>query len=281
LKLVHDGDRAVEIYHGDGLLLRYVYRPETAANEAPRPYVHPLRTLGGAVLTCFRPNDHPWHHGLSFTINQLDETNFWGGPSYRVNDGYQWRDDHGIQEHADWQELSAEELRHRIHWRGGPSRELVLEEIRSLKIDVVSKGAWMLSWNASLRNITGRTLSLGNCHSRNGLIGSHYTGLQFRGARDLLDEHGDARIGIVTENDLAGEAAVHGTTARWMEWNVQKDESLLRANVRFTNNTGPLHWFVRRKNPLAVFSFQFDRDHLLEPGAELVVDHSLTFTDVS
>ena len=42
-----------------------------------RPHLHPVRTPGGAVLTRDAPDDHPWHHGLWFTIKFVDEDNFW------------------------------------------------------------------------------------------------------------------------------------------------------------------------------------------------------------
>lgn len=42
-----------------------------------RPFVHPLRTPAGHVLTRNAPEDHPWHHGLWFTIKFVNEENFW------------------------------------------------------------------------------------------------------------------------------------------------------------------------------------------------------------
>lgn len=42
-----------------------------------RPYVHPLRTPAGHVLTRNQPDDHPWHHGLWFTVKYIDGDNFW------------------------------------------------------------------------------------------------------------------------------------------------------------------------------------------------------------
>lgn len=279
LKLILDGDRAVEIHHERGLLLRYVYRPDTAVDESSRPYAHPVRTLAGEVLTNFRPNDHRWHHGLNFTVNCVSGHNFWGGGTYRPPDGYQMRGDHGTQRHIDWVELGANHLAHLLDWRVGERGELLLQEKRALTIRLRSPQAWQLHWAATLRNVSGRTLELGQYHSRDGLAGSHYTGLQFRGARDLLDEHGDPAIGIFAEGGLNGEAAVHGAASPWMEWRGQKDGSQRRVNVRFANNTGPLHWFVRRRNPLAAFPFQYERDLPLAPGATLNLDHTLTFTD--
>lgn len=280
-KLVPDGDRAVEIHRaGGGRLLRYVFRPDTPLDEASRPYAHPVCTLAGEVLTNFRPNDHRWHHGLSFTINRVAGHNFWGGGTYQRADGYQWRQDHGTQQHTGWLEQGANYLAHTLDWRVGEAGEVLLQEKRTLTFRLVSPAAWSLQWTATLTNVAGRPLALGHYHSQEGLTGSHYSGLQFRGARDLLDEHGDATIGIFAEGERSGEAAVHGAAARWMEWRGQKDATQRRVTIRFANAAGPLHWFVRRANPLAALPFQYEHDLTLAPGAPLALDHTLTFSDL-
>ncbi|MFN8038670.1 MAG: DUF6807 family protein [Acidimicrobiales bacterium] len=45
--------------------------------DRPRPFVHPVRTPAGHVLTVDAPADHPWHHALWFTIKLVDGDNFW------------------------------------------------------------------------------------------------------------------------------------------------------------------------------------------------------------
>src|SRR6185369_6662053 len=42
-----------------------------------RPFIHPLRTPAGHVLTRNAPDDHPWHHALWFAIKYVDGENFW------------------------------------------------------------------------------------------------------------------------------------------------------------------------------------------------------------
>lgn len=280
LKLVMDGDRAVEIHRaGGGLLLRYVFRPDTAPDESTRPYAHPVGTLAGEVLTNFRPNDHRWHHGLSFTITCVSGINFWGGGTYRKADGYQMRTDHGTQLHTGRMEQGADHLAHTLDWRVGATGELLLQEQRRLTFAVVSPQAWSLRWTAALRNVSGRKLELGHYQSNQGLAGSHYSGLQFRGARELLDDHLDPTIGVFAEGGLSGEATVHGAAVHWMEWRGQKDTSLRRVAVHFASHTGPFHCFVRRNYPLAALPFQYERDLPLAAGATLNVDHTLTFTD--
>jgi hypothetical protein len=56
---------------------------------------------------------------------------------------------------------------------------------------VLSPTAWSLRWTRRAHkhvSAAARWRSA-NPHSTHGLAGSHYAGLQFRGARDLLDDH--------------------------------------------------------------------------------------------
>lgn len=283
LRLQHDLGRAVTLFAGDGLLCRYVYAPETAANESPKPYFHPVNSLDGDTLTNFRPNDHPWHHGLSLTIDNASGTNFWGGPTCERGDGYKWRDDHGSQNHLAWTRLESSSttatLAHALEWRR--LSEVFFREKRTLDIAVDRAArSWSLRWRSQLTNATNRTLSLGNPHSHGGMAGSHYTGLQFRAARELLDDHLDPTIKVIAEGGLEGIPAVHGAATRWMEWHGQFDETLNRVIIRFENSPGPLHWFVRRNYPLAAFPFQFDQNLELATGVTLELDHTLTFTSL-
>jgi hypothetical protein len=280
LELISDGDNAVEVRRRNGgLLLRYIYRPDTPLDESPRPYAHPVCTLAGEVLTNFRPNDHRWHHGLSFTVCSVSGHNFWGGGSYRKADGYQWRNDQGTQHHVAWLELGSDHLAHTLEWRAGLAGEVLLLEQRALRFAVISPKSWSLRWTATLKNVSGHSLELGHYYSDQGLAGSHYSGLQFRGARDLLDDHGDESIGITAGGGLTGEKTVHGAAAEWMELHGQKDGSQRRVSVRFANNTGPIHWFVRRHNPLAALPFQFEHTLSLAAEASFSIDHTLVFTD--
>ncbi len=278
LRLRHEPHRHVEIATGAGALLwRYVYAPTTPAQESPRPYAHPVCSLAGDVLTNFRPNDHPWQHGLSLALTAVEGVNFWGGPSYRAGSGYAWRDDHGAQVHRQWIGLAPERLEEAIDWCEPKSGRVLLHEQRVLQT-VLAEGGWSLRWTSALLNVVGHDLVLDNYHSAGGLAGSHYTGLQFRGARELLDDHGDAAIGVQAEGGLAGEAAVHGASTPWMEWCGQHDGSLRRTRIRFENLTGPLPWFLRVKNPLAAFAFHREQPRRLAAGATLRLDHRLSFT---
>jgi len=281
--LHEEGSGVMEVRARGALLFRYVIMPGTAAKESPRPYLHPLRSLEGDTLTNFRPNDHPWHHALSFTLNQVSGVNFWGGPTCARGEGYAWRDDHGEQRHDGWLVRMAEgataQLAHRLSWTRGGRVLFTEERTLDVAVDFAAK-SWALRWRGKLRNVSGETLSLGNPHSQGGLAGSHYSGLQFRGARELLDDHLDPTIKVVADGGLEGVAVVHGASARWMEWHGQLDGTLHRVTIRFENLTGPLPWFVWRNYPLAAFPTEFDRNRGIAPDGLLEIDHRLTFACV-
>lgn len=282
LRLEKHADQAVSLHLGDLLLCRYVYRSEVEAKESPKPYFHPLNSLAGDTLTNFRPNDHPWHHALSFTLNNVSGANFWGGPTC-LEDGYKWRDDHGAQNHVAWRRCQAEGstalLEHTLAWQR--LQETLFREERSIRIDVnESQKSWTMHWRAHLINISGHALALGNPSSRGGLKGSHYCGLQFRGARELLDDHLDPTIKIAAAGGLEGVDKVHGAAAEWMEWHGQLDTTLNRVVIRFANNRGPLRWFVRRNYPLAALPVQADENLAIPAGGDLLIDHTLTFACV-
>lgn len=41
-----------------------------------KPFFHPL-SAGGAELTNFKPEDHPWHYGLWFSWKYINKANYW------------------------------------------------------------------------------------------------------------------------------------------------------------------------------------------------------------
>ena len=258
-------------------LWTYAFDPGTPANESPRPYFHPLYSIDGDVLTNLRPNDHPWHHGLSFTLTSVDGVNFWGGPSHRAADGYQWRGDHGVQRHRSWKRCEPAHLVEHLDWID-PRRDdqVLIEEERTLTTAVQDDG-WSLRWTSLLHNPTSAPLRGDNYHSLGGLAGSHYSGLQFRGARGLLDQHGDSTIGLRGEDDESRVELLHGKPARWVEWRTQHDGSLRRTRVRFESLSGPLPWFLRPADPLIAFAPHDGEPWILPAGQTRELDHHLHF----
>ena len=81
LEISHDLGASVTVRDGDTELFHYVYQPGTVQLESPKPYIHPLRTRAGKVVSLFRPHDHVWHKGIAWSLPHVGEENFWGGPT--------------------------------------------------------------------------------------------------------------------------------------------------------------------------------------------------------
>ncbi|MDB4474872.1 PmoA family protein, partial [Opitutaceae bacterium] len=240
---------------GEGCRLwSYCFEPETPAKESTRPFIHPLCSIDGDVLTNLRPNDHPWHHGISFTLTSVNGVNFWGGPSHRVEDSYQWRSDQGSQRHLEWLEKTPERLVQRLAWIDPQQNDRVLiEEERTLQTSLIDDG-WTLRWTSQVSNPGAEDLVCENYHSLGGLEGSHYSGLQVRGVREFLHQHGDDTIKMVGESGSSELDELHGESANWIEWHGQTDTSLRRTRIRFESLSGPIPWFVRPNDPMVAFA---------------------------
>ena len=81
-------------------LFRYTYVPDTAQLESPKPYLHPIRTASGHLVSLFRPHDHVWHKGIAWSLPVVGDENFWGGPTYVRDQGYVQLPNDGAQVHV-------------------------------------------------------------------------------------------------------------------------------------------------------------------------------------
>jgi len=108
MSLVNGQDGSIGAVWQGTELLRYVYRPPEPLLESPRPYFHPVRTLGGDLVSLYRPHDHVWHKGIAWSLCNVGPANFWGGPTYLRGRGYQQLDNNGRMRHESFE---AAELR--------------------------------------------------------------------------------------------------------------------------------------------------------------------------
>lgn len=192
-----DGVPVAEIRDGSGV----------AATLSPRPYLHPVSTLGGVVVTDHLAADHAWHLGVGLAIQDVEGTNHWGGRTFTVEDrAYVWRDDHGrvrVDHHAR-ESGAADQV---LTWCD-PAGAPLLTEHRRWQASPAPDG-WWLDLRTELRSATGSPVSLGGPGS-NGRRGGGYGGFFWRIA-PCTDAH------VRTAHDV-GERAVHGTTSAWLAW---------------------------------------------------------------
>ncbi|MFJ6538523.1 DUF6807 family protein [Paenarthrobacter sp. NPDC091711] len=239
--------------------------------SSPRPYLHPVRTLAGTVVTDHIPEDHVWHLGAGVALQDVDGINFWGGRTYTRDAGaYVWRKDHGriVTESA---EHSDGHRREQLSWLG-PDHTPVLREQRGWRWAAVGNSTWKLTLDFTLESATGQPVLLGSPGS-NGRPQGGYGGFFWR-----LPKVGDATIWTP---DGRGEDAVHGTVAPWLAWSGTFDAGTANAAhatgdpglghpatlVFLASPQAPDPWFVRHSGyPGVGLSLAWDAPVTTEPG---------------
>ncbi|MFD7923113.1 PmoA family protein [Streptomyces sp. NPDC059740] len=281
------GDRiTVSLAEQGTELLSYVYRPE-AAFEAPKPYLHPLRTFDGAVVTDYRPNDHRWHKGLQMTASHLSGQNLWGGNTYVHGEGYlPLHDRVGSMAHLAFDEVRAEPDRvtfaERLTWHPH-SGELWAEERRRIEIHDVDAASrsWALTWTTSVTNRREQPLVFGS-PTTHGRPMAGYTGLFWRGPRGFRDGQ------VFTATDEGPQ--VMGEQSPWLAYSAEHDgvdghATLVFAHAPENDHSGeggahPAHWFVRNDPFAAVApSLAFHEELPLAPGETLSRRYRVVIAD--
>ena len=225
------GDAAVAEYH-DGA--------ELTAELSPRPYLHPVRTPAGAVLTETYPADHRHHWGVSAAVVEIDGVMYWGGKSYVDGQGYTLLDNHGRQTGEQPTITTTPDttrLQQRLSWTGTDDVEQLTEdrEIRLARTDEAN----LLSWRSRLT--PHHDVQVGSPATR-GRSGAGYGGLFWRLGPDV----GDATQVAVSTADgvVTGEQEALGAVGRWLMLTQTRPEGVVTLLLAQPAED-LLPWFVR------------------------------------
>ncbi|HET6989322.1 MAG TPA: substrate-binding domain-containing protein, partial [Kribbella sp.] len=90
-----------ELGSDSGMLARYEFGRRMPQVHSPRPYLHPVRTLGGQPLTEVSPVDHRHHYGVSLAVAGVNGTSHWGGRTFVRDQGPTLLTNHGQQRSRD------------------------------------------------------------------------------------------------------------------------------------------------------------------------------------
>ncbi|MEU9549877.1 PmoA family protein [Streptomyces werraensis] len=293
LRVVHAHGDAVGVSVGDVEILRYVYRPDPVAFESRKPYAHPVRTLGGRVVTGYRPSDHRWHKGMQMTASHLSGQNFWGGNSYVHGRGYLPLPERiGWMRHEGFPSFVVDEERfacvEELTWVENGGAEWAREE-RGLSVHTVDvvRGAWVLDWSIRLTNVRGEELRFGSPTTA-GREMAGYTGLQWRGPRDFT---GGTVFAPGVEGGGPGERFM-GTQGPWLGFTAERDAVDGASTVVFAHapenlDAGgggravhPSHWFVRSEPiPSVAFSWAFFEEFGLPAGESFAYRYRVVVAD--
>lgn len=265
-------------------LMSYVYKPDPVAYESRKPYVHPLRTLGGRNVSGYRPSDHRWHKGLQMTSSHLSGQNFWGGHTYVPGDWYRELPDRiGSMRHDEFAGFAVGRDRlsftEQLTWVANDGGEWARER-RDIAVHSVDPdhGAWTLDWGIELTNIRDTPLEFGSPTTAGRELAG-YTGLHWRGPRDF----GGGRV--LGPGDLEGEEMM-GAQAPWLAFVGEHDDVDAHSTLVFAHapeNDKAIHeshWFVRSGDqPMVAFSWAFFDEFELPPGESFTYRYRIVVAD--
>ncbi len=235
----------------------------TIATSTPRPYLHPVRTLGGVVVSATHPADHDWHTGVGVAVPDVNGTNFWGGRTYVADRGYEWLDDHGVVTGGPL-ELESSAFQQRLDWVGRDGRRALVEQ-RGVAWAAAAPNLWRLTFTTTLT--AADQVELGSPGSK-GRVGGGYGGFFWRFPRC-------EGVHVFTPT-ARGEQAVHGTVAPWVAWSadfgagpgISGPATVIVASADATSHAEP--WFVRVSDyPGLGSALAWDRALTLAPGQSL------------
>ncbi|GAA4194866.1 PmoA family protein [Gryllotalpicola kribbensis] len=300
LSLLHDVGSEVSVRarseRAETELLRYVYRPTEAQYESPRPYLHPVRTRSGKLVTTFRPHDHVWHKGIALSLPNVGPHNFWGGPTYTRATGYADLGNNGSMEHTELLEASVDQasvdqasashgsatFSHRLTWVSEPAAGEaaglpIVDEARTIRAVVGEReDAWTLTWSSTITNVSGAPLRIGS-PTTEGRDNAGYGGLFWRGPRSFTGGY------MVGADGTEGEE-LRGTQSLWAGFSGKHDEIDAASTVVVIDGTYgsglPTTWFARSE-PFACLNPApfFDEARTLEADESLALDYAVVIAD--
>ncbi len=276
LRLAHAGEGSLDVLWGSLTLLTYAYAVPTPRHESPKPYLHPIRTLAGDVVTGFRPKDHVWHKGIQMTAPNLSGQNFWGGGSYVHGSGYVDLPNNGTMEHVEWEQLEEGDggvrLVERLTWRTAED-EPWIDERRSVEVGAVDSdaGCYRVSFGFRLRSLAAHDLVFSS-PAIEGRAEAGYGGLFWRGPDSFVDGR------VMVAGGVEGSDAM-GARAPWLAFTGRHENGRASTLVFVDDEASarhPIPWFVRGV-PIACvsFAFAFSERLTLAPGEEVALLHHL------
>jgi hypothetical protein len=200
---------AVRLNSGDAAVADYVWDTgDLPRTVSPRPFLHPVRTLGGVPVTDLMPGDHPHHLGVSIAVPDLAGHNFWGGRTFVHAAGPRLLDNHGAQRHEAWDARAPDGLEARLAWDGADGALLMRERRRIAVLPLPGPRCWALDVTFTLANVTAEPLSFAS-PAVNGRPGAGYGGFFWRAPADTtaVAAFGPGRRGV---------RLLHGRTAEWL-----------------------------------------------------------------
>jgi len=262
----------LRIAAGERELVSYVYRPPEAQLESPRPYWHPVHTLGGELVSRYRPADHVWHKGIAWSLPNVGPANFWGGTTYLPDRGYVQLANNGAMVHREFPELiagGAVRVVQRLSWVT-QAGETWFDEHRTFTVSLAGDRAWMLGFGSRLTNLTTGPVAIGSPTTQ-GRHNAGYGGLFWRGPESFTG-------GTVHTPQGTGGDELMGVRAPWLAY---RGPTAMLVFVDGPDNPGhPTQWFVRTHPFAGVCPAPFFSAEVpVPPGGTLALRYAVMVAD--
>ncbi|MBV9445736.1 MAG: PmoA family protein [Streptosporangiaceae bacterium] len=272
---------ALTVQWDDVELFRYTYLPSDPQLESPRPYFHPVRTLARDVVSLYRPHDHVWHKGIAWSLPNLGPENFWGGVTFRRGDGYVQLPNNGAMRHDGFDLAMVKDdvaqVEEALTWVTEYGETVIAERRRIAAAAWPDQAAWLLAFETTMRNVSGRSISIGS-PTTEGRDNAGYGGLFWRGPRSFTGGR------VVTPDRSDGGDEVMGSRGAWIAFAGRHDEHDRSSTLLFRDSPGnfsyPSQWFVR-STPFACVCPApfFAAEYPLGAGASLTLRYDIVICD--
>jgi len=215
------------------------------ATSAPRPYLHPVRSLGGATVTEAGPADHPHHLGLSVAFSDVNGTNFWGGSTFTATSGPVLLANHGTQVPQGWHTSAGTGMAGEsgaVLWKSESGDELAVEQRHIQQFAHPEPGSWSLSLSSVIRPAAHVGRLAVSSSAVKGRAGAGYGGIFWRFPCGSDDP-------VVLSDAGSGADAAHGSRSPWLSVTMRLQGGPV--SVVLGQDAGhQLPWFIRAKGYL-------------------------------
>lgn len=275
-----DEDQSLTVSLGGLDIATYTYDATDEQRESPRPFFHPLRTTAGETVSIYRPWDHVWHKGIAWSLPNFGPDNFWGGPTYRRGQDYQWLPNNGRTKHERILEAGTDDagfhFSHALTW-WTQAGEHVVDEMRTIHISAgPDNDAWTMVFETAMTNVSGHDIQIGS-PTTEGRENAGYGGLFWRGPREFAG-------GTIAGPDGATGEALRGTRAPWLAFIGQHDDTCRHSTILIADDAGnaqhPPEWFARSE-PFACFGPApfFSKEVTFAAGETMVNRYAVVIAD--
>ncbi|MDQ0665497.1 hypothetical protein QFZ35_003995 [Arthrobacter ulcerisalmonis] len=285
---IRDDGTALTFTAGGQAIATYTYKPTDSQYESPRPFFHPLTSLGGDEVTISRPWDHVWHKGLSWALPNVGKHNFWGGATYTRATEYANLDNNGAMNHGSFtgidQSGAGISVSESLTWTSQEG-EPVIAESRRFSIQLLdgsgtdpsrNEGAYVILFETRMTNVSAEEILIGS-PTTEGRHNAGYGGLFWRGPRSFAG-------GGFRNPEGTGTDEFMGTRSPWIAFTGKHDVTCRSSTIAFvedsSNPGAPNQWFARSSMFACLGSAPFFSEEVpLREGSPLTYRYAVVIAD--